>query len=109
MYNAYLNQPENGVFVCLVRSGGSARWIVDGQQADSAAILSREITVMYDLNQVPGYIIATLSIPATVVNSNGVTCKCRRYIPRSISFVEANETAKFYVQGKSDTVLPIAQ
>ncbi|XP_064402670.1 uncharacterized protein LOC135348401 isoform X2 [Halichondria panicea] len=97
VYNAYLNQPDNGVFVCLVRNGGSARWIVDGQQADSVPILSREITVTYDLNQVPGYITATITIPATVVNSNGVTCKCRRYT--SIGFVEAYETAKFYVQG----------
>ncbi len=24
VYNAYLNQPDNGVFVCLVRNGGSA-------------------------------------------------------------------------------------
>lgn len=96
-YNAYLNQHTNGVFTCVVENSLSARWIIDGQQADSIPIIIRGISVTYDVTSIAGYVVATVSIPATAINSQ-VIGKCRGYMTGS-RFVESVETIRFNVQG----------
>ena len=99
IYNAYLNQPDPGVFVCLVPNTVSARWIVDGYQADSVRILSRGVVVTYGSSTVANHIVSRIFIPATIANSHGVMAKCRGYLS-GLSFVDSSETATFNVQGK---------
>lgn len=100
IYNAYLNQPEMGVFICIVRNSVSARWIVDGYQADSVRILSRGIVVTYNTSMIADHIDSKIFIPATVANSHGVIAKCRGYFSGT-TFIESNQTAIFNVQGDS--------
>lgn len=98
-YNAYLNQPQNGVFTCHLRDHAFIRWTINGDIITSS--ISDSTGIVFDNAVLSDYTVSRLFIPANSVNSGGVDVQCVAISSRTSVRDISNETAHFRVQGDS--------
>ncbi len=97
-YNAYLGQPDQEVFTCLLWEQEFIRWNINGERISSSITASTGIVMSNSETRNPTH--SGLIIPATVINANGIDVQCVAIPIPTTAFVVSNKTGHFRVQGQ---------
>ena len=98
-HNAYLGQPDQEVFECLLWGEEFIDWIINGERLHHTPRITDSMGIIPNNSRETNPSRSGLIIPATAINSYGIDVQCVAVSIPISKFVVSNETGHFRIQG----------